>query len=339
MLKLATSVVFACIAASSVHATEISSDQINGAVWHGLANEEALVIKSEVLLDRAGFSPGEVDGQVGDNYKKAIAAFALERGIENDGKLTEAVWLALATTSRDPVIVKYKLTRKDVDGPFLDEVPTKLDKMRGIKSMAFGSAREALAERFHMSESLLSKMNPGQHFEHAGEEIDVAGVTDRAPRSKAARLEVDKTAQTLRAFDRDNKLIGFFPITAGSELTPSPSGELKIRSVARNPTYRYNPDYGFKGVRAKHSFKISPGPNNPVGRVWIGLPGEGYGIHGTPEPAKIGKTESHGCIRMTNWDALELAALVSKGTPVSFIGSEKIERPRSKRLRRVGSRA
>src|SRR4029078_1466248 len=110
--------------------------------------------------------------------------------------------------------------------------------------------------------------------------------------------------------------------TAGSTEKPAPSGKLKVRSVARNPTYRYNPDYAFKGVRSKESFKVGPWANNPVGLVWIALPGEGYGIHGTPDPAKVGKTDSHGCIRLTNWDALELAGMVWKGTPVSFLGDE-----------------
>ena len=219
-------------------------------------------------------------------------------------------------------------------GPFLDKVPTKLDDMKGLKALSYGSARERIAERFHMSEALLSKLNPGQKFERAGDEIYVAQVADRAERTKAAKLEVDKTAQTLRAFDKDKKLIAFYPITAGSSEKPAPSGELKIRNVARNPTYRYNPEYGFKGVRAKESFTVAPGPNNPVGLVWIALPGEGYGIHGTPEPAKIGKTDSHGCIRLTNWDALQLAEMVSKGTPVTFLGDDtKKKAPAKKRHR------
>ena len=151
--------------------------------------------------------------------------------------------------------------------------------------------------------------------------------------AKAARLEIDKTAQTLRALDRSGGLVAFFPITAGSAEKPAPSGELKIRTVARNPTYRYNPEYEFKGVRSKEAFTIAPGPNNPVGLVWIGLPGEGYGIHGTPDPAKVGKTESHGCIRLTNWDALRLADLVSKGTPVTFLGEDKARKKPSARRR------
>ena len=206
--------------------------------------------------------------------------------------------------------------------------------MKGLQALSYGSARERLAERFHMSEALLAKLNPGQKFDRSGDEITVAQVADRSERIKAAKVEVDKTAQSLRVLDKDNNLIAFYPITAGSTEKPAPSGELKIRNVARNPTYRYNPEYDFKGVRAKESFTVGPGPNNPVGLVWIGLPGEGYGIHGTPEPGKIGKTDSHGCIRLTNWDALQLAEMVSKGTPVAFLGDEAKKKVSTKKRRR-----
>src|SRR5262249_43537136 len=115
----------------------------------------------------------------------------------------------------------------------------------------------------------------------------------------------------------------FYPATVGSTEKPAPSGRLKVTGIAHNPTYRYNPDYAFKGVQAREPFTIEPGPNNPVGLVWIGLSAEGYGIHGTPDPSKISKAESHGCIRLTNWDALQLAAALARGTPVDFIGDEQ----------------
>ena len=132
-------------------------------------------------------------------------------------------------------------------------------------------------------------------------------------------VEVDKIRQTLKLFDKQNGLIGFFPATVGSEEKPSPSGTLKVTEVSRNPTYRYNPDYQFKGVRSRTPFKINPGPNNPVGTVWINLSANGYGIHGTAIPGKVSKSESHGCIRLTNWDAERVADRVAKGTQVSFL--------------------
>jgi len=301
---------------------ELTADAINKAELRASTENRATLVKTQALLDRAGFSPGEIDGRSGDNFRKALNAFAQARGL-GDGGLSEQVWRELTAMSSDPVVVEHTLSDKDVAGPFLDKVPTKLDDMKGLQSLGYGSAREKIAEQFHVSEDLLAALNPGKKFDRAGETILVVKGGGDQPRTKAARLEVDKSAQTLRAFDKDGKLIGFFPITAGSAEKPAPNGELKVRSVAQNPNYRYNPDYEFKGVRSKEPFIIAPGPNNPVGLVWIGLPGEGYGIHGTPEPSKVGKTDSHGCIRLTNWDALRLATMIAKGTPVSMLGDDK----------------
>ena len=133
------------------------------------------------------------------------------------------------------------------------------------------------------------------------------------------RIEVDKSRQTVRAFDPSGALIAFFPATVGSDEKPTPTGSLKVVSADANPNYRYNPDYQFKGVKTKQAFTIKPGPNNPVGSFWIGLSAEGYGIHGTPNPSKISKSESHGCVRLTNWDVNWLGANVKKGTPVVFV--------------------
>jgi lipoprotein-anchoring transpeptidase ErfK/SrfK len=210
-----------------------------------------------------------------------------------------------------------------------------MDEMKGLPALSYTSAREAIAEKFHMSEALLSALNPGESFEAAGKSIKIANVEMSGSIGKAARLEIDKTKQTLKAFDRDDKLLAFFPVTAGSAEKPAPNGRLKVKGVSKNPTYRYNPEYAFKGVKARESFTIKPGPNNPVGLVWIGLsPGEGYGIHGTPEPSKVSKSESHGCIRLTNWDALTLASAVRKGTPVDLLGDEKKTRSGAKPHRR-----
>ena len=129
---------------------------------------------------------------------------------------------------------------------------------------------------------------------------------------------MDKVEQTLRVYDKSRGLIAFYPVTVGSTEKPAPDGQLKVISVARNPTYRYNPEYAFKGVKSKDPFIIRPGPNNPVGAVWIGLSMRGYGIHGTAEPGKVSKSESHGCVRLTNWDALQLASIVAKGVIVEF---------------------
>jgi lipoprotein-anchoring transpeptidase ErfK/SrfK len=195
--------------------------------------------------------------------------------------------------------------------------------MQHLPALSYRSPREKLAEKFHMSEQLLSALNPGQKFDKPGELIMVVNVTTEDSPQKAARIEINKSAQTLRAFDRNDKLLAFYPVTVGSAERPAPSGPRKVIGLSKSPTYRYNPDYDFPGVRTDKPFTIKPGPNNPVGLVWIALSEKGYGIHGTPEPSKISKSESHGCVRLTNWNALQLASMVGKGTQVDFIGGEE----------------
>ena len=277
-----------------------------------------------VLLDRVRFSPGEIDGKPGTNLDNAIAAFAAAKGLQTPGGLNEQVWQALAATSQDPVVKEYTISDEDLRGPFAEKIPAKMEAMKDLPALAYTGVREKLAEKFHMGEALLAALNSGRKFEASGETIVVANVAAGTLPAKAARVEVDKSAQTLKAFDRDGTLLAFYPATAGSVEKPAPDGRLKVTMVTRNPTYRYNPEYAFKGVRSRQPFTIKPGPNNPVGVVWIGLSsGDGYGIHGTPEPSKISKTESHGCIRLTNWDALALASSLAKGTPVDFTGNEE----------------
>jgi len=137
--------------------------------------------------------------------------------------------------------------------------------------------------------------------------------------AKVERIEINKHERDLRAFDKDGHLVAFYPASIGSTAKPAPSGSFKVNRVQRDPAYHYDPKFHFKGVKARQKFAIKPGPNNPVGTVWIDLTAPSYGIHGTPNPDKIGKTESHGCIRLTNWDALALAAMVHKGTQVDFV--------------------
>jgi lipoprotein-anchoring transpeptidase ErfK/SrfK len=224
--------------------------------------------------------------------------------------------------SADPIVVDYTISEEDVRGPFLDKIPNKMERMKDVADLAYTSPREKLAEKFHMSPELLSALNPREKFDKAGHTIVVANVPTKALSDKVSRITVDKTNQELRAFGPDGKLLAYYPATVGSEEKPAPTGTLKVTTVKKNPTYHYNPAYAFKGVRTKQPFTIQPGPNNPVGLVWIGLTGEGYGIHGTPEPSKVGKTQSHGCVRLTNWDALQLASSVSKGTRVDFLGEQ-----------------
>ena len=320
-----------CLAAQG--AVALDAQSINGAQWSKQPDTKGgmtpLVIKAQILLDRAHFSPGEIDGKSGENFKKAVIAFSAEQAVGTRQELSEEVWKKLISLSEDPVLTDYTLLEDDVRGPFLETIPSKMEEMKELPSLGYASTKEKLAEKFHMSQELLVALNPGKQFTAAGERITVANVSAGALPQRAARLEVDKTTQVLRAFTKDGKLIATYPVTAGSGEKPAPSGTLKIVGVSKNPTYRYNPEYAFKGVRATEPFTIKPGPNNPVGLAWIALSAKSYGIHGTPDPSKVSKTESHGCIRMTNWDVLQLASIVTKGTVVDFIGDEQVRRKAS----------
>lgn len=326
---LVISLVFVLMTAPAA-AASVDMRAVNDAQWGQQKllkpGVNPILVKAQVLLGRAHFSPGEIDGKPGDNFNKAVAAFATENALGNVDSLTEKVWEKLVSNSADPVLTEYLLTKEDVHGPFIKDIPAKMEELKDFPALSYTSPREKIAEKFHMSEALLSALNPNQKFEREGDTIIVANVSKDALPHKAARIEVDKTRQTVKVFGKDQKLIAFYPATAGSVEKPAPSGRLKVVSVAKNPTYRYNPKYAFKGVKTREPFTIKPGPNNPVGVVWIGLSGEGYGIHGTPEPSKVSKTESHGCVRLTNWDALQLASVVAKGTAVDFIGDEQAAR-------------
>jgi lipoprotein-anchoring transpeptidase ErfK/SrfK len=315
----------ACVASAALGA-EMNAAAINSAEpsKKTLSNGKPTPagIRLQVLLDRAHFSPGEIDGKFGENAKKALRAYEEAQQLPSSDEVGADVWTKLASDDRS-VITNYTISDKDVAGPFLHKLPAKMEDMKDIPKLSYTSAREGLAEKFHMSEDLLSALNPGRHFDRAEETIAVIDIgADQSP-EKAAKVEVDKNRQTVKLFDKSNALIGFYPATVGSEEKPSPTGTLKVTEIDRNPTYRYNPAYHFKGVHSRKPFTIRPGPNNPVGTMWINLSGEGYGIHGTPFPGKVSKSESHGCVRLTNWDAERVAERVSKGTLVAFVDDPK----------------
>lgn len=314
---------------ANVKAGELSRDAVNAAQFAEAARqvrppfmfkpvfERNLIIKAQILLDRAGFSPGAISGTADINFIKAVASFEAARGLPVDGLLDRQVWAALGGTSASPALIDYKITGKDADTDFVERIPADYGEKAEMKRLSYTSLAEMLAERFHMDLALFKELNSEKV--RAGSTVTVAAVGEPLSEPKVTRIEVDKAKGELRAYDGTGKLVAVYPATIGSGDTPSPSGTVEVKSVAPDPKYYYHPQKNFQQGKNDEPLTIAAGPNNPVGSVWIDLSKESYGIHGTPEPSKIGETESHGCVRLTNWDAEELAKLVEKGTVVQFL--------------------
>jgi lipoprotein-anchoring transpeptidase ErfK/SrfK len=271
----------------------------------------------QVLLDRAGASPGVVDGRFGSNVDKALAAYNEITG--SNLRSTDAVGIqaALEQTGGD-AFASYEITPEDAAGPYVASVPEDYGQKAQLDRLSYTSVTEALAERFHMDEKYLKALNPEANFNRPGTIIKVANF-GKLVAKPVARIIADKGNKQVRAYDASGKLVAAYPATIGSSDTPSPSGLHAVSRVALDPNYTYNPKINFKQGENDKVLTIPPGPNGPVGSVWIALDKPTYGIHGTPDPSKIGRTESHGCVRLTNWDARELAKVVSPGVTVEFV--------------------
>jgi len=275
------------------------------------------VAKIQVLLDRLGVSPGVIDGRMGDNVNKAISAWREMTGESLRTYDKEFIDTRLAETGGD-AFTTYEITPADVAGPYVASVPEDYSRKAQMERLSFTSVPEMLAERFHMDEKYLRALNPGVAFDRPGTRIRVIN-PGAAKAGEVERIVADKGHKQVRAYDGRGRLVVAYPATIGSAATPSPTGTHTVERIALNPEYTYNPRINFQQGNNTSVLRIPPGPNGPVGTVWIALSKPTYGIHGTPEPSKIGKTESNGCIRLTNWDAQELAKMVKKGVTVEFV--------------------
>lgn len=281
------------------------------------ARPDAATARAQILLDRANFSPGVIDGLGGDNTRQAIAAFEKAAGLPQDGVLDAEVFRRLTAGDDGRVLTDYTITAADLSGPFIGQVPANLADMAKLKTVGYATPLEMLAEKFHMTEGLLQALNPGVDFAKAGQTIVVAAVAQTDLAAEVAHIVVDKAERSVRVYDAADKLLAFYPATIGSSARPAPSGEVTVVGVAPEPNYTYDPDR-VSYDRGDHKVIVPPGPNNPVGSVWIDLSRDTYGIHGTPDPSKVGKTFSSGCVRLTNWDAEQLASKVKPGVRVTF---------------------
>jgi lipoprotein-anchoring transpeptidase ErfK/SrfK len=277
-------------------------------------------LQKQVMLDRAGYSPGEIDGTMGTSTTRALEAFT-----KNGGKADAVPADALTT---------YRITEEDAAGPFTNPIPEDMIEKSKLPALGYATLLEALGERFHSSPNLLKQLNPTAKFA-AGEEIKVPGVTATLqpvgpPRGRqsdavstpenpaATTVTVHKSSSDLVVTDGAGKVLMYAPVTTGSEHDPLPIGNWKVTGVQHDPKFHYNPALFWDAEPGHSKATIPPGPNNPVGVVWVDITRPHYGLHGTPEPATVGKTTSHGCVRLTNWDAQKLATLVRPGTVVVF---------------------
>lgn len=299
-----------------------AADAINSTTFVEKAGSAAgpydpAILRIQVLLDRARFSPGVIDGHAGENLERALKAYAQANGLDADGKLTTALWNRLTRADPRPVVRSYVIDADDVAGPFSARIPPDFAAQADLDQLGYGTPAEELAESFHMDPALLEALNPGADF-RPGSTVLVAVPGGDDLGEDVSKIEVDSAAGIVRAFGANGRLLAAYPATVGSRSQPAPTGPMLVEAVQAAPSYNYVSDKVTQAGAIRLRNEIAPGPNNPIGVVWIALSDDRYGLHGGPDPGEVGKAAEHGWVRMTNWDARELARGVTQGVLVMF---------------------
>ena len=314
-LLLALSILTAAHASPALAASTDTTPIAQAAEDRSRHDGEGALLRLQVLLDRARFSPGEIDAVAGSNQARALRGYQAAHDLPVTGEPDPATWSALERDAT-PVLDEYRLTEADLAGPYRELPEDAMDKAK-LDALGHASLAEALGERFHASPALLRRLNPELDRATAGTVMKVPAVAGPAT-ARAARVVVDRNESVLRLLDDGGRVLAQYPASTGSEHDPLPIGDWSIVTVVENPTFHYNPELFWDADPKHEKATLAPGPNNPVGSVWIDLSKPHYGIHGTPEPASVGKAQSHGCIRLTNWDAKAVAAAVDANVPVTL---------------------
>lgn len=280
------------------------------------------VARLQIALDRALFSPGIIDGRWGKNTEKALYWFQQREGLPTTGVLDQATWEQLQQVAGGGAFTRsYAVSNGDLSGPFV-RIPEDIYEKAELDCMCYESLSEMLAERFHTSPAVLARLNPQVNLDalSAGQAISVPAVRDSLGPAlgQVDRLQISDGGYYLHALDANGRILAHFPATLGAEYDPSPQGRFTVTAIAQNPTWHYQPSILSSVDSSDPEAMIQAGPNNAVGVVWMQLSEPHFGIHGTNAPESIGYTTSHGCVRLTNWDARYLSHQIEAGVDVEF---------------------
>ncbi len=275
------------------------------------------LLEAQTALARRGISPGAIDGALGSQTRAAISVFQRTQNLPVTGRLDTNTRPQLTLDA--PMLTTYRVTPDDL-ARLQPLGQTWLAKSEQ-SALEYETVLELVAEKGHAYQSLIKQLNPNVNWTNiaAGTALQIPDVTYPAPTDKAAFVEIHLAEKFLAAFDAQSNLLAHFPCSIAAKVEKRPVGELHVVVNARNPNYTFDPDVFPESPEAQaigRKIIIPPGPNNPVGVAWIGLDKPGYGIHGTPGPEQVGRTESHGCFRLANWDAEYLSKLAWVGMPV-----------------------